>query len=143
MSLGVRDHCQLAAIPRVARLFALALIVLVGVSPIASSRHDLMVRHVVCAEHGELTHAHSSSAHAAEPESGVTTVEGDSGAELDAHEHCASGALVRQRMHVSVIRPAVRYTPPPAVVREVRDALTDPGRAFVLASAPKTSPPSA
>jgi hypothetical protein len=124
-------------------LLALALVALVGVSPIASTRHDLTVRHVVCAEHGELTHAHASSAHVAEPESGVTTTQGDSGDELDAHEHCGGGFTVRQRMHVSIIRPALRYTPPPAVVREVRAALPDPGRAFVLASAPKTSPPSA
>jgi hypothetical protein len=143
MSLSARDHGQHAAIAKIARLLALALIALVGVSPIASSRHDLTVRHVVCAEHGELTHARASSAHEAEPESGLTTTQGDTGAEVDAHEHCGAEALVRQRMHGSVIRSVIRYTPPPTVVRKVRQALPDPGRAFVLASAPKTSPPSA
>jgi hypothetical protein len=44
---------------------------------------------------------------------------------------------------LSVVRAVVRYSPPPMIAREVREPAPAPGRAFVLASAPKTSPPSA
>jgi len=70
-------------------------------------------------------------------------VANDEGNLTEGHEHCSSGFLVRARLHLSVIRPVVRYTPPPAITREVLEIAVTPGRAFVLASAPKTSPPAA
>jgi len=42
------------------RLLAFALIATMSFGPIASSWHELTVRHVVCAEHGELTHVRAS-----------------------------------------------------------------------------------
>ena len=127
-----------------ARLLVVTLIATVGFAPIASSRHELTVRHVVCAEHGELTHVqtHVHAGTAAEPTRDVVSVSSEDVDAAEGHEHCSDGFLVRGRLHVSVIRSVVRYTPPPAVAREVRETVVSPGRAFVLASAPKTSPPS-
>ncbi len=127
-------------------MLVVTLIAAVGFAPIASSWHELTVRHVICAEHGELTdvqmHVQITSGAAAEAARGVVSVRSEDVGAADGHEHCANGFLVRGRLHVSVIRSQVRYTPPPAVAREVRETAVSPGRAFVLASAPKTSPPS-
>jgi hypothetical protein len=125
-----------------ARLLVIALIAAVGLAPSASSRHELTVRHVRCAEHGELTHVRTTDSLTVGPSLQGVSVQGEAGDATDGHDHCSSDFLVRGRMHVSVIRSLVRFTPPPAVTREIREVAVTPGRAFVLASAPKTSPPS-
>ncbi|MDB4982765.1 MAG: hypothetical protein JWM82_3517 [Myxococcales bacterium] len=126
-----------------AKLLVVALIAAVGLAPFANARHELTVRHVRCAEHGELTHIRAIDPLVLEPSRQLASVEGEGADAVDGHDHCSSGFLVRGRMHVSVVRSLVRFTPPPAVTREVREIAVSPGRAFVLASAPKTSPPSA
>jgi hypothetical protein len=127
-----------------ARLLVVTLIATVGFAPIANSRHELTVRHVRCAEHGELTHVQASQGVSVEPTRRFSSVENEETDRVDGHDHCTNAFLGRGRMVVSIIRPLVRYTPPPAVARDVRKtAVVTPGRAFVLASAPKTSPPSA
>jgi hypothetical protein len=127
-----------------ARLLVATLIAAVGLAPIASSRHELTVRHVRCAEHGELTHVQASQGLSVEPPRRFSSVENEGTDRVDGHDHCTNEFLVRGRLVVSIIRSLVRYTPPPAVARDVRDtAVVTPGRAFLLASAPKTSPPSA
>jgi hypothetical protein len=125
-----------------ARFLAFALIALTGVAPISSSWHELTVRHVVCAEHGELTDIPTSQGTGVSPNRSFSSVERQPTDALEGHEHCTSGFIVRGRAHLSVVRSFVRFTPPPSVVRDVGAPLTAPGRAFVLASAPKTSPPS-
>lgn len=112
-------------------------------APIASSWHELTVRHVRCAEHGELTHVRASHGLTPAPARGDAAAEGQATELADGHDHCSNDCLVRDRLHVSVIRTLVRFTPPPAVARQVREIAVSPGRAFVLSSAPKTSPPSA
>ncbi len=129
--------------PTAAQLLSFALVAMIVGAPIASSWHELTVRHVRCAEHGELTHVPASLGLAPAPARGAASAEGEATDVADGHDHCANDFLVRGRLHVSVIRPVVRFTPPPAVTRQVRERAADPGRAFVLASAPKTSPPSA
>jgi hypothetical protein len=125
-----------------AGLLVMGLVAMIGVSPILSARHELTVRHVRCAEHGELTHVQASEGVSAEPTRTFSSVENEGADRVDGHDHCTNDFLVRGRMVVSIIRSLVRYTPPPAVAREVLDAaVVIPGRAFVLASAPKTSPP--
>jgi hypothetical protein len=139
---SARRHGSMRGLGNVASLLAIALVATVGFGPIANARHELTVRHVVCAEHGELTHVRGSDGAIAEPKLG-STIGTESTDVVDGHEHCSNGFLVRARLHFSVIRSAFRYTPPPAIAREVREIAPSPGRAFVLASAPKTSPPSA
>ena len=127
-----------------ARLLVIGLVATIGVSPIMSSRHELTVRHVRCAEHGELTHIQAGQGVTAESTRSFSSVEDEETDRVDGHDHCTNDFLVRGRLVVSIIRSLVRYAPPPAVARDVREtAVAPPGRAFVLASAPKTSPPSA
>ena len=141
MRLCVRSHGNMVAIKGAARLLAVALVALIGTAPIASSWHELTVRHVVCAEHGELTHLRAPQALGVTPIHDFGSAKGQPTEALDGHEHCASGFIVRGRTHLSVIRSVVRYTSPLAVIRDVCAPLASPGRSFVLASAPKTSPP--
>jgi hypothetical protein len=124
-------------------LLVIALVATMGFAPIANSQHELTVRHVVCAEHGELTHVRATTGATGVDARGIASVTKEEGDVAEGHEHCSSGFLVRARLHHSVIRSLVRYTPPPVITREVREIAVNPGRAFVLASAPKTSPPSA
>jgi hypothetical protein len=147
MTWCVTDHARKGA----AKLLAIALAAIMLAAPVASSWHELTVRHVRCAEHGELTHVATSEGVTAASERDFAAgfaadhdlVEGQENATTDAHDHCALGFIVRGRVDVSVVRSLVRYTPPPVVARVVRRPAVNPGRAFVLASAPKTSPPSA
>ena len=132
-----------------ARLLVIGLIATIGTLPIVNSRHELTVRHVRCAEHGELTHVQSSQGVSVERAKAFSSVQAFASVQneetdkVDGHDHCTSDFLVRGRLVVSVIRSLVRYTAPPAVAREISEtAAVTPGRAFVLASAPKTSPPS-
>jgi hypothetical protein len=124
-------------------VLVVALVATMGLAPLASSWHELTVRHVVCAEHGELTHARTTSTATTAPSRKFASVTNEEGEVAEGHEHCSNGFLVRGRLHISVIRSLFRYTPPPAIAREFREIAPTPGRAFVLASAPKTSPPSA
>jgi hypothetical protein len=126
---------------RAAQLLVVALSAVVGLGPIASSRHELTVRHVICAEHGELTDVPTSRALGLTPSRAFSSVEGQPTEAIDGHEHCVSGFIVRPRARLAVVGSFVRFTPPAAVVRDVGAPPTSPGRAFVLASAPKTSPP--
>jgi hypothetical protein len=141
MRFCVRDHGRVATMKSAARLLAVALVALTGVAPISSSWHELTVRHVVCAEHGELTDVPTSQELSVAPIRHVSSIEGQPKAALEGHEHCTSSVIVRGRTHLSVVRSFVRFTPAPSVVRDLGAPLTFPGRAFVLASAPKTSPP--
>jgi hypothetical protein len=144
MRLCVRNHARLATLATTngaARLLAVALVALTGVAPISSSWHELTVRHVVCAEHGELTDVPTSQGLSAAPIRSFGSIEGRPTEAVEGHEHCTSSFIVRGRAHLAVVRSFVRFTPPPSVVRDLGAPLTSPGRAFVLASAPKTSPP--
>jgi len=135
---------QLLRGARATRLFAAALIAAVGFAQFSASWHESSVRHVRCAEHGELTHIQAGQGVTAESTRSFSSVEDEETDRVDGHDHCTNDFLVRGRLVVSIIRSLVRYAPPPAVARDGREtAVATPGRAFVLASAPKTSPPSA
>jgi hypothetical protein len=143
MRLCVGSHGRIVTMKGAARLLAVALVAVVGTAPIASTWHEMTVRHVVCAEHGEMTHVPASQGLEVTPIRDFASAQRQQTETHDGHEHCASGFIVRGRAHLSVVRSVVRYTPPPTVVRDVSVPLACPGRSFVLASAPKTSPPSA
>lgn len=127
-----------------ARLLSLALAAVVVAAPVSSAWHELTVAHVRCAEHGELTHVATTHASRIAVVRGLDTVEADAPAAGtgDAHDHCSLGSVVRGSMFSSFARTAVRYEPPAAVSRTKPVRAIRPRRAFVLASAPKTSPPS-
>jgi hypothetical protein len=142
MTVSAHRHSSTTGPIRAARWLAVVLIAVIGLGPIASSRHELTVRHVICAEHGELTDVPTARGFGVIATRSSSSVEGQPTAVLEGHEHCASGFIVRGRTQPSVVRSFVRFTPPPSVVRDLDAPATSPGRAFVLASAPKTSPPS-
>jgi hypothetical protein len=137
----VRTSCE---IRRVGGLLLAAILV---ASQTAAWLHASAVTHVTCAEHGEALHAATPAAipeDAPAPATVVATVAtGDQADTLAAHEHCASGALLRWRAltvtppaHAVFVPPVVTALPfqtgPPAVVT-----------AAVYRLAPKTSPPHA
>jgi hypothetical protein len=146
MRASANDHGAMKTTRGAARLISVVLAAVVVAAPVASALHELTVAHVTCAEHGELTHvaiAHGSGVAAVR---GLATVEADTpeSGTTDAHDHCSLGSAVRSGVCSPFARTAaVRYEPPAAVSRTKRVRAPAPGRAFVLASAPKTSPPSA
>jgi hypothetical protein len=113
--------------------------------------HEVTVRHFRCAEHGELTHvaprARTATTVSDLPPSGARRIGDVLRAQVvetvDAHEHCATIFSVEGSGCAPVVRAPTRYTPPPSVPRATPAVTPCLGRAFVLASAPKTSPPSA
>ena len=129
-----------------ARLFAAALIVGFGFSQLLASWHDAGVRHVRCAEHGEMVDVEAGSnlgPALADGRASGTTAEGTETSTPSEHEHCAVALALRGSSQLQVVRAAARLVAPPVAVRPAVDPAPRPGRSFVLASAPKTSPPSA
>lgn len=107
--------------------------------------HEVKVRHFRCAEHGELTHliATASDLPPLEPRRGGNAIRTQLPETVDAHEHCATAFTVEGSAAAPVIRVAARFTPPSSVSNLTPVIAPQLGRPFVLASAPKTSPPSA
>ena len=104
--------------------------------------HEITVRHVPCAEHGELTHlATVSGAEPVEP-SAVDALGSQEAAPKSAHEHCATALTLR--VSVTSKRPPIGLpSVPPPPIFSLPSGAPPRDRAFLLASAPKTSPPSA
>ncbi len=126
-----------------ARLFAAAAVVLVGFAQFSESWHEMTVRHVLCAEHGELMHVASQSHRGPVQALRHDVIESANTETVEAHEHCGFVFSLQSSAPSPIIRVAVRYEPPRAATHRPADPALPPGRAFVLASAPKTSPPAA
>jgi hypothetical protein len=139
----------------VLRVFAAALVAALGFAQMSASWHEANVRHVRCAEHGEAvdvgvhsdarpsaTREHANSAAGAE-RAELAEIEGTPSTEAVSHDHCSVVFAFRASARAQLLRLATRLIPPPVVVRGTSEPAPRPGRAFVLASAPKTSPPSA
>jgi hypothetical protein len=134
------------------RVFAAALVAILGFAQLSASWHEAIVRHVQCAEHGEAIDVgiHSDlglsvtrdRADSAAGAAGAKIEEADS-TEAASHDHCSVVFAFRASARTQLLRLATRLIPPPVVVRGTSEPAPRPGRAFVLASAPKTSPPSA
>ena len=127
------------------RLFTAALIAAVGFAQFSASWHESSVQHVRCAEHGEVTHVAAVSRQEAPPWRGVarTTLTRSEAGTPEGHDHCGVAFTFRGSVQQQILRTSTRFAPPPAIVRRAGDPAPRPGRSFVLASAPKTSPPSA
>ena len=128
------------------RLGGLLLAAILIASQAAAWVHAGAVAHVTCVEHGEAIHAaapHADGQRDAAPVAVAATVVEDEVAAIAAHEHCASGALLRWRA-LAIAPPAISLVPPltrsapPSPARP--DAL---GLTVVYRLAPKTSPPRA
>ena len=112
-----------------------------------SISHEMTVRHFRCAEHGELTHVAVMVGALAEAPSRSHSKEdafraGD--AETgDAHEHCGVTFTVEGSSCTPSIGSVSSVAPPAPTPRPAPSTVSWRERAFVLTSAPKTSPPSA
>jgi hypothetical protein len=126
-----------------ARLFAALLIAALGFSQFTASWHEATVRHVRCAEHGELTDVAAASPQTTVPANARATIESSAGATSAGHDHCSVVFAFRRNADVQVVRVARNFETPSLAPRPIGDLAPRPGRAFILASAPKTSPPSA
>ena len=105
---------------------------------LAPAGHALLVRHVVCAEHGEATHATAPDDGAVAPPDDARSAVASTTASDDEHEHCRM-VVLRGRAAHSHSELAVRLAPPPALLDPSRDAA--PPAIAVFRLAPKSSPP--
>jgi hypothetical protein len=126
-----------------ARLLAVAAVASLAFAQFSASWHEATVQHVRCAEHGELTHVSPVSSLRRVSISRGNTVESSDVETVEAHDHCGFVFAVQGSAPAPVLRVAVRFAPPPVIAQQPADPAPRPGRTFVLASAPKTSPPSA
>jgi hypothetical protein len=133
---------------RAGRWLALAVLLMAGGTQLTASWHELAMRHVLCAAHGELTHikvatATQASSGARDHEASSAFVSPLQTETTDAHEHCAIALIVQTGIEAPSAPVAMRHSPPPAANHARTIVATpDQGRTIVLASAPKTSPPS-
>jgi hypothetical protein len=124
-----------------AKSLAVAMTLVATVAQFFALSHEVTVRHFRCVEHGELTHVASTSGESLlpvpRPTDALRREETDA---PDGHEHCAAAFTIQGGSSLRFVGGAARLAPPPQdrpppVLPLVRD------RVFVLASAPKTSPP--
>jgi hypothetical protein len=133
-----------------ARAFTVVVMAAAMFAQLLSLSHEMTVRHFRCAEHGELTHLPTLDARLAAVDApaaraaGSATALRSGGAEAtDAHEHCGVAFTVEGSACTASSGSADKVALVPPAPRPVPAALARRGRAFVLASAPKTSPPTA
>ncbi len=133
-----RDRRRLSAAGRALALVAAAAAVL---GQFFALSHEIAVRHARCAEHGEVTHVRLAGVVAQlepSPTSGLGAQEGEP---LPGHEHCATALTLHSATGTRVYRHAT-HSPPASTPIPLWNAPPGRDRAFLLASAPKTSPPS-
>jgi hypothetical protein len=128
-----------------AKSFTVAVMAATMLAQLLSISHEMTVRHFRCAEHGELTHVAAMVAAPVEAlsqrtEDAFRARDAETG---DAHEHCSLAFTIEGSSCTPSAGGTSRVVPPPPAPRPAPSAISWRERAFVLASAPKTSPPSA
>ena len=125
-------------------LLAGVLLLVATLAPFSASWHETNVQHIRCAEHGELTHVVVASSAQVVAETSramrLAVKRGDPGTPAG-HEHCDVAFIVQGNAQTPSVRTTVRVLPPSVVATVPALVLPAPGRAVLLASAPKTSPP--
>ena len=121
------------------RLIACALSVLVLAGQLGSLAHSMLVRHVVCAEHGDLVHDDGSESLAAAV-GDLAAVQSSPAIDTHAHDHCLLTLLRREQTAVASLARAVDLPSASCVSAVVR---REQPRAVgsLLHVAPKLSPP--
>lgn len=132
---------------RAAGTLAALLLVTVTGAQFGAAWHEMTVRHVICADHGELTDvplgprpdALRTHARATEPSGGARAQDP---AAPDRHEHCGLALIIQGSPQAPARQAsASALPPPPAAAPRAPLMAIGSGRAVVLAGAPKTSPP--
>jgi hypothetical protein len=134
---------QVRGFSTVGRAFAAAAAVASLVGQLFALSHEIAVRHVRCAEHGELTHvAIASGATAIATEAPArNALSAQETAASTVHDHCVTALTLQASVAPPAPRGAVEAKFPPAKHPPPR-APAPLSRSSLLASAPKTSPPS-
>jgi hypothetical protein len=125
------------------RLLALAAMLVIGLGQFSIAWHEGSVQHVRCAEHGELTDVVMAPDHGTSPIVVDHLAITSAPAAPVGHEHCDFVIAIQSNAQVPVVRTSVRLALPPVAAPWGAEPAPLPGRVFVLASAPKTSPPAA
>jgi hypothetical protein len=141
MRLRAHNHGATVA----AKSFTVAVMAAAMVAQLLSISHEMTVRHFRCAEHGELTHVAPMVAALGLPSAQSTNdaFRARDAESVDAHEHCGVSFTVEGSSCTPSIGSVSSVAPPAPTPRPAPSAVSWRGRAFALASAPKTSPPSA
>lgn len=87
------NHAPRAPLAWLVRVLSLALLTLTASAQVLPALHQLTTRHVVCAEHGELTHVSGAEIEASSEPRGVDPTLRAAATVEDEHEHCAVPAL--------------------------------------------------
>ncbi|HEY6476593.1 MAG TPA: hypothetical protein VI456_08405 [Polyangia bacterium] len=126
------------------KAFTVAVMAAAIFAQLLSISHEMTVRHFRCAEHGELTHVVALAARAAELPAQRTndTFRAGENQTADGHEHCGVAFTVEGTSCTPAAGATGVVAPAPAL-RPTAAAVVPRDRSGVLASAPKTSPPSA
>ena len=128
-----------------AKSLVIAVMAAAMVAQLLSISHEMTVRHFRCAEHGELTHVAALATPAADlpAQTASDALRTGNAQATDTHEHCGVTFTVQGASCTTSIGVAIGAVPPPPALRPAPSSVSWRGRAFVLASAPKTSPPTA
>jgi hypothetical protein len=127
------------------RVAALALSAVFGLSQVLPALHFVLVAHQLCAEHGELVHAHAgqssahpSEEHTASSEQQLVRAAGES----HAHDHCSVvGSGHAHGLRLASPQGCLRA--PSYLEAELGSARRAHSSIALLAYAPKLAPPSA
>ena len=141
MRLRAENHRASAA----TKSLTVAVMVAAMAAQLLSISHEMTVRHFRCAEHGEMTHVAAMVAATAELPSQRTNdaFRARDAESVDAHEHCGVTFTIEGSSCTPSIGSVSSAEPPARALRPAPSAVSWRARTFVLASAPKTSPPSA
>lgn len=144
MRLGGGNHRASAAV----RTFTVGVMAAAIFAQLLSLSHEMTVRHFRCAEHGELTHVAALASAGGGSEEGATArttsaVRAPEREVAGAHEHCGVAFTVEGSSCTPSAGGAVGRIAAAPPVRPTSTLVVPLGRAGVLASAPKTSPPAA
>jgi hypothetical protein len=123
------------------RTLASALVALTFATPLLDAAHEASVRHLVCAEHGELVEASRALTHVEPPQTPSGSLSQDSDPGPSSHDdHCFIAAHARQRSLGSGVKPAGAPTLVPLLVSAAPRA-TPPQTQTLYLLDPKGSPP--
>jgi hypothetical protein len=129
------------------RFAALALVLLSVGGQVAGVADLLLVRHAVCAEHGELIHV-AAAQDAGSPRDGVKVGAASAGyheAEPrevnDGHDHCGVSALRRERITLAKARAELLGASITCIEAALVARMAAPASFDLLLLAPKSSPP--
>ncbi len=126
-----------------ANAFTVVMMAAVTIAQLLSISHEITVRHFRCSEHGELTHAATVEVAAIPAQRANHALRSQEDQTPDTHEHCGvaftiegSSCTPSSGGTIGTVTPELVQPPMLAVAAIGR-------RPDILASAPKTSPPSA